>query len=182
MTFGLAYRYFDTGLVWNLGHINVFLELWTQLSLDNLGTRRLAIEVEGTQDTALFILHQPKNIWRKSDWGLSNLAFLWFLRRNSATKWWKHKLYCLKKYVTNLNEICVHFYAFGDEKFVSALSLIDFWDQLAFIALYASWSYLTSSMMMSTTICCFAASWEWLPVHCPLKKQKVMLVRNEILW
>ena len=42
--------YFNTGLVRNLGHINVFLELWAQLFKENLGTRRLAIKLEGTQD------------------------------------------------------------------------------------------------------------------------------------
>ena len=41
--------YFNTGLVQNFGHINVFLELWTQLFKENLGTRRLAIKLEGTQ-------------------------------------------------------------------------------------------------------------------------------------
>ena len=39
------------------------------------------------------------------------------------------------KYVIDLNIICVHFYAFGFEEFVSTLSLIDFWDQWALIAL-----------------------------------------------
>ena len=34
-----------------------------------------------------------------------------------------------------MNEICVYFYAFGGEEFVSALSLIDFWDQWVLIAL-----------------------------------------------
>ena len=41
--------YFNTGLVQNLGHINVFLWLWVQLFKENLGTRRLAIKLEGTQ-------------------------------------------------------------------------------------------------------------------------------------
>ena len=45
MTFGL----FDTGLVQNLGHINIFLELWAQLFKEHLGTRRLAIKLKGTQ-------------------------------------------------------------------------------------------------------------------------------------
>ena len=31
--------YFNTGLTQNLGHINVFLELWAQLFQENLGTR-----------------------------------------------------------------------------------------------------------------------------------------------
>ena len=31
--------YFSTGLVQNLEHINVFLELWAQLFQENLGTR-----------------------------------------------------------------------------------------------------------------------------------------------
>ena len=44
--------YFNTGLVQNLGHINVFLELWTQLLKENLGTRRLTIKLEGTQPLA----------------------------------------------------------------------------------------------------------------------------------
>ena len=55
--------------------------------------------------------------------------------RNSATKWWTHNLHYLKKYVTNLNKICVHFYVFVGEEFVSVFSLIDFWDQWALIAL-----------------------------------------------
>ena len=42
--------YFNTGLVRNLGHINAFLELWAQLFKENLGTRWLAIKLEGTQD------------------------------------------------------------------------------------------------------------------------------------
>ena len=37
--------------------------------------------------------------------------------------------------MTNLNEICVYFYAFGGKEFVSALSLIDFWDQWVLTAL-----------------------------------------------
>ena len=41
--------YFNTGLVQNLGHINVFLGLWAQLLQENLGTRRLAIKLKGTQ-------------------------------------------------------------------------------------------------------------------------------------
>ena len=41
--------YFNTGLVQNLGHINVFLELWAQLFTENLGTHRLIIKLEGTQ-------------------------------------------------------------------------------------------------------------------------------------
>ena len=41
--------YINTGLVRNLGHINVFLGLWAQLFKENLGTRRLAIKFEGTQ-------------------------------------------------------------------------------------------------------------------------------------
>ena len=45
------WEYFNTGLVQNLGHINVFLELWAQLFKDNLGTRRLAIKLKGTQIT-----------------------------------------------------------------------------------------------------------------------------------
>ena len=43
MTFGIL----NTGLVQNLGHINVFFELWAQLHKENLGTRRLAIKLEG---------------------------------------------------------------------------------------------------------------------------------------
>ena len=45
MTFGIL----KTGLVQNLGHINVFLEVWAQLFKENLGTCRLAIKLEGTQ-------------------------------------------------------------------------------------------------------------------------------------
>ena len=41
--------YINTGLVWNLGHINVFLGLWAQLFKENLGTRCLAIKLEGIQ-------------------------------------------------------------------------------------------------------------------------------------
>ena len=41
--------YFNTGLVQNLGHITVFLELWAQLFKENLGTRRLAMKLWGTQ-------------------------------------------------------------------------------------------------------------------------------------
>ena len=41
--------HFNTGLAQNLGHINVFLGLWAQLCKENLGTRRLAIKLEGTQ-------------------------------------------------------------------------------------------------------------------------------------
>ena len=33
----------------NLGHINAFLEFWAQLFTENLGTRRLAMKLEGTQ-------------------------------------------------------------------------------------------------------------------------------------
>ena len=40
---------FITGVVQNLGHINVFLELWAQLFKENLGTHWLAIKLEGTQ-------------------------------------------------------------------------------------------------------------------------------------
>ena len=47
--------YFNTELVQNLGHINVFLGVWAQLFYDNLGTRRLAIELEGTQVVVVFI-------------------------------------------------------------------------------------------------------------------------------
>ena len=36
--------YFNTGLIQNLVHINVFLELWAHLFKENLGTRRLAIK------------------------------------------------------------------------------------------------------------------------------------------
>ena len=42
--------YFNTGLVRKLEHINVFLELWAHLFEENLGTCRLAIKLEGTQD------------------------------------------------------------------------------------------------------------------------------------
>ena len=41
--------YFNTGLVQNLGHVNLFLELWAQLFKENLGTRQLAINLDGTQ-------------------------------------------------------------------------------------------------------------------------------------
>ena len=51
MTFG-----FNTGLVQSLGHINVFLELWVQLFKENLGTRRLAIKLEGTQLESIYFL------------------------------------------------------------------------------------------------------------------------------
>ena len=44
--------YFNTGLVQNLGHINVFLDLWAQLLQDNLGTCQLAIKLEGTHESA----------------------------------------------------------------------------------------------------------------------------------
>ena len=44
--------YINTGLVRNLGHKNVFLGLWAQLFKENLGTRRLAIKLEGTQATS----------------------------------------------------------------------------------------------------------------------------------
>ena len=40
--------YFNTGLVRNLGHFIVFLELWAHLFQENLGTRRLATRLEGT--------------------------------------------------------------------------------------------------------------------------------------
>ena len=40
--------YYNTGLVQNLGHLNIFLELWAQLFQENLGTCRLAIKLEGT--------------------------------------------------------------------------------------------------------------------------------------
>ena len=43
--------YFNTGLVQNLGHRNVFLELWAQLIKENLRTRQLAIKLARTQDT-----------------------------------------------------------------------------------------------------------------------------------
>ena len=33
----------------NLGHINIFLGLWAQILKENLGTRRLAVKLEGTQ-------------------------------------------------------------------------------------------------------------------------------------
>ena len=39
--------YFNTGLAQNLGHINVFLELWTQLFQENLDTGQLAKKLEG---------------------------------------------------------------------------------------------------------------------------------------
>ena len=41
--------YVTTGLVRNLGHINIFLELWAQLFKQNLGTRQLGIKLEGAQ-------------------------------------------------------------------------------------------------------------------------------------
>ena len=41
--------YFNTGLVQNLGHVNVFLEIWAQLFKENLGTCRLTIKLEETQ-------------------------------------------------------------------------------------------------------------------------------------
>ena len=47
--------YFNTGLVQNLGHINVVLELWAQVFKENLGSRRLAIKLEGTQDTPAIV-------------------------------------------------------------------------------------------------------------------------------
>ena len=40
--------YFNTELVQNLRHINVFLELWAHLFLENLGTGRLAKKIEKT--------------------------------------------------------------------------------------------------------------------------------------
>ena len=46
---------FNTGLVQNLGHIIVFLEFWVQLFKENLGTRRLAIKLQGTQVGARWI-------------------------------------------------------------------------------------------------------------------------------
>ena len=36
-------------MVQNLGHIIVFLKLWAQWIVENLGTRRLAMKLEGTQ-------------------------------------------------------------------------------------------------------------------------------------
>ena len=45
--------YINTGLVRNLGHINVFLGLWAQLFKENLGTYRLAIKLEGTQQQCM---------------------------------------------------------------------------------------------------------------------------------
>ena len=48
--------YFSTRLVRKLGHINVFLELWAQLFQENLGTRRLAIKLEGTLINQLFFM------------------------------------------------------------------------------------------------------------------------------
>ena len=44
---------FNTGLVRNLGHINVFLGLWAQLFKETLGTHRLAIKLERTQTPLL---------------------------------------------------------------------------------------------------------------------------------
>ena len=49
--------YINTGLVRNLGHINVFLELWAQLLKENLGTRRLAIKLEGTQPASTVVAY-----------------------------------------------------------------------------------------------------------------------------
>ena len=49
--------YFHAGLVQNLGHINVFLELGAQLFQENLGTRRLALKLEGTlTEVSCFVL------------------------------------------------------------------------------------------------------------------------------
>ena len=39
--------YFNTGLVQNLGHTNVFLELWAQLFQKKFGTHQLAIKLKG---------------------------------------------------------------------------------------------------------------------------------------
>ena len=44
---------FNTGMVQNLGHKVVFLELWAQLLKENLGTCRLNINLEGTQVATL---------------------------------------------------------------------------------------------------------------------------------
>ena len=40
--------YFNTELVQNSGHLIVFLELWAHLFQENLGTCRLATNLEGT--------------------------------------------------------------------------------------------------------------------------------------
>ena len=44
----MTFCVFNTGLVQNLGHLIVFLELWAHLFQENLGTRRLATKSEGT--------------------------------------------------------------------------------------------------------------------------------------
>ena len=58
---------FNTGLVQNLGHINVFLKLWAYLFQENLGTTRLAIKLEGIQSTIefllAFLLHILSGLW-----------------------------------------------------------------------------------------------------------------------
>ena len=44
----------------SLRHIHAFLELWAQLFEENLGTRQLAIKLEGTQPSTIF---QAKATW-----------------------------------------------------------------------------------------------------------------------
>ena len=75
--------YFNTGLVRNLGHINVFLQLWAQLFQENLGTRRLAIKLEGTQ----FLRTKPgyKHLAKKFKPAISvyvgfNLQYQYFIK------------------------------------------------------------------------------------------------------
>ena len=48
----MVYRYFNTGMVRNFGHINNFLELWARLFKENSGTCRLTMKSEGTQHSA----------------------------------------------------------------------------------------------------------------------------------
>ena len=68
---------FNTGLVQNLGHIIVFLELWAQLFKENLGTCGLAIKLEGTQVECITF---PK---------ISNMVTFLLVRSNFN---FKHKL------------------------------------------------------------------------------------------
>ena len=73
--------YFNTGLVRNLGHLIVFLELWAHLFQENLGTRRLATKSEGTMgrtalgnsldwgegESACTVIHGIQSFQKKAD-------------------------------------------------------------------------------------------------------------------
>ena len=49
---------FDTGLVQNLGHINIILQLWAQMCRKNLATHRFAKKLEGTLVYATTIVEE----------------------------------------------------------------------------------------------------------------------------